>query len=29
MDLVDEEDIVRLQVGELGGKVARLLDHRA
>ena len=29
MDLVDEQHVVRLQVGELGGEIARLLDHRA
>jgi hypothetical protein len=28
VDLVDEEDLVLLQVGEHGGEVARLLDHR-
>ena len=27
MDLVDEQHIVRLQIGELGGEVASLLDH--
>jgi hypothetical protein len=29
VDLVDEEDIPRLQVGEQGGQVAGLLQHRA
>ena len=28
MDLVDEQHVVRLQIGELRGKIARLLDHR-
>ena len=29
MDLVDEEDIPRLQVGQNGGEIARPLQHRA
>ena len=28
MDLVDEQDVARLQVGELGGEVAGAHDHR-
>ncbi len=29
MDLVDEEDIALLQIGQQSGQVARLLDGRA
>ena len=28
MDFVDEQDVARLEIGELGGKIARLGDHR-
>ena len=28
MDLVDEQDVVRLEIGELRGEIARLGDHR-